>query len=319
MNKNLKDFTIGADPELLMLSGNKIIVAEDVINPDNMEFGCDGNGILFEVRPIPSSSPINVVKSIHSIFQRNIENKKEYLGYRWLSGSYHSGYGIGGHVHFGTRRMIDPATATDYLDNYLGAISVLIEDTKEGISRRKTGYGRKGDYRPQNHGFEYRTCSSWITSPYVALAILSLSKTVMYEVINNPKFKWNQYIFAEDVASMSVNKIKRKFPELWRDITKMHLYQEYKPYIDILYFLITNKLTWYPTSGMKESWGLIDNSEFVNKFKPGNIDLNTIWQRYNATLKLERPARERNIIAQQVVAPRRNPPENYRVDFLDNN
>lgn len=133
------------------------------------------------------------------------------------------------------------------------------------------------DCREQNWGFEYRPISSWISTPYVATAILALSKTVMYEVLNNPKFDWHTYVVGGDFTQMNQSKILKSFPEIWNQIIKMKLYQIYKPYIDLIYFLITNKLTWLSASGMKESWGIIDMKECVSR----KMAIDFIWNRYN--------------------------------------
>ena len=36
----------------------------------------------------------------------------------------------------------------------------------------------------------------------------------------------------------------------------MKLYQKYKLYIDLIYFLVKNELTWFPKTTMKEAWEL---------------------------------------------------------------
>ncbi|MEK6882062.1 MAG: hypothetical protein AABY22_20770, partial [Nanoarchaeota archaeon] len=104
----------------------------------------------------------------------------------------------------------------------------------------------------------YRTPGSWITSPYIAAAILCLGKTVMFESLNNTKFKWQSFVKPTDFTLMNTETVKKKFPEIWKDITKMQLYQKYKPYIDLLYFLVNSNLTWFPSVTMKNAWGIAD-------------------------------------------------------------
>jgi hypothetical protein len=278
MPNKMIDFTIGADPELTLVEGNKIIESGDYTDEID-QFGSDGNCVTFEVRPEPSKDPLQLVSNIHKIFVNKIYQEPRYMKYKWVAGSFYKGYAMGGHIHFGTRGKIDNSYAVDYLNQYLGPVSILIEDLKQGKSRRELkGYGTLGDYRNQDHGFEYRTPASWLTSPYIAAAMLTLGKTIIHEAINNTSFKYKRYIHSEDFNTSQIDLIQQRFPEIWKDITNMSLYQNYKPYIDIVYHLIKNKLTWFPKITMKESWGLIDTS----KFQRNKVDIGTIWSRFQS-------------------------------------
>jgi hypothetical protein len=42
-------------------------------------------------------------------------------------------------------------------------------------------YGLPGDYRIQDHGYEYRTFPSWLDSPHLAFLMLTLSKLAVYD------------------------------------------------------------------------------------------------------------------------------------------
>lgn len=281
MSEKVFDFTIGADPEFAIVNrNNRVIQAGDYFSDDNGEqFGCDGNGITFEVRPDPSKEPLQVVNNIHDIFVRQVIAEPEFLKFKWLSGSFQHGYPLGGHVHFGiSNRHVSHEVAVNFLDHYVGLISLLLEVKRDGKRRRDDDYGSMGDYREQEWGFEYRPMSSWLSSPYIAAAMLCLSKTVMFEVMNNPNFEWHKLAQADDFYLMRQSKILEHFPTLWKDITKMRMYQVYKPYLDLIYFLVKNKLTWIPPTSMKECWGVADMSVcFTNK-----LSLDAIWARFNA-------------------------------------
>jgi hypothetical protein len=279
-DKNEFDFTIGADPEFCCVDGRTLIESGAYTN-NHDQFGCDGNGITFEVRPEPSNCPLEVVGNIHDIFARKCHADKQFLRFNWKAGSYYADCPLGGHVHFGiSARKLPLQDAAIILDNYVGAITVLIEHKNQGL-RRREAYGRMGDVRTQEWGFEYRTCSSWITSPYIAAGVLCLSKAVMYEVINNPHFEPKSVVSAEDFYRMDVDRILGSFPKIWKDITSMKLYQVYKPYIDLLYMLVTKKLTWFPNTGMKEAWGLINVENTLDK-----IQMNVIWERFKQEINL---------------------------------
>lgn len=281
MNENLIDFTIGADPEFGALdrSGNIVCASDYVDGGNEAEFGCDGNDMTFELRPAPAKNPLQIVNNIHDIFVRQTIETPELLKLKWIAGTWHSGYPFGGHVHFGlTNRQVNHSEAINHLDHYVGVVSLLLEVKADGIKRREDSYGGMGDMRTQSWGFEYRPMSSWLSSPYVAAAILCLSKTVMYEKLNNSNFKWHQFAVPGDFRNMNQERILSKFPEIWADITKMHLYQQYKPYIDLIYFLVKNKLTWLTASGMKESWGVVDMKPCISN----KVSMDILWHRYNS-------------------------------------
>ncbi len=277
------DFTVGADPEFVCLdTRGEIVYACDLVSEEaDTELGADGNHKTFEVRPAPSQNPIQLVSNIHDIFVRQSLEQPEFLKLNWKAGSYAGGLPIGGHVHFGLKRdQIDCGCACTFMDNYVGVISLLLEDYEGGTRRRYDGYGiPTGDakLRVQPWGFEYRVMSSWLTSPYVSAAILCLSKVVMYEAVNNPNFKWHKFACRSYFEEMKQSKVLEKFPKIWADIVKMKLYQEYKPYIDWIYFLVTNRLTWFPKNSMRESWGVVNMQPCITN----KIGMDIIWSRYN--------------------------------------
>ena len=76
---------------------------------------------------------------------------------------------------------------------------------------------------------------------------------------------------------MKQDKVLEKFPKIWADIVKMKLYQEYKPYIDWIYFLVSNRLTWFPVNSMRDSWGVVNLQPCITN----KIGMDIIWSRYN--------------------------------------
>lgn len=279
MNENIIDFTIGADPEFGCEHRRRIIAANDYVEDDeSLDFGTDGNNVTFELRPAPSKNPLQIVNNIRDIFVRQVIKEPEFLKFKWVSGSWHKGYPLGGHVHFGLKNnQIRHNAAVAFLDNYVGSLGLLLERKIDAKRRRDDSYGHMGDMRVQDWGFEYRAMSSWISSPYVAAAMLCLSKTVMYEAMNNSKFPWHQFVVGDDFSNVDRERLLTKFPQIWNDITKMNLYQTYKPYIDLIYFIINNNLTWLPKGDMKECWGVTDMKPCINT----KIGVDYIWNRYN--------------------------------------
>jgi hypothetical protein len=160
----------------------------------------------------------------------------------------------------------------------------LLEDRASGLQRRHTPnwegkfYGFKDEYRTKGiNRWEHRTMSSWITSPYVAAAILCLSKVVMYEVLNNPFFNPDIDFPNAVFVQMKTDEVRKKFPAIWKQIKKMKLYPKYKKYIDVIKFLVDNERNWFPSSSMKEAWGLV-RAEPPKKLEPINlIEIEKVW------------------------------------------
>jgi len=273
-NITLKEFTMGADPEFLCENpaNGDVIRAGSVGCSTADDFGADGNGIIFEVRPKPAVNPLTVIHNIRELFLKKTFENPKFLDYKWVSGSESHNYVMGGHIHFGVKD-INFEVASRTLSQYVGAVSLLIEDRGQGLKRRENGYGGFSEYRSQNHGFEYRTISSWLTSPYVASAILCLAKVVMSEMVNNKNFVPKNRVSAIDFKEMRTEKIRQNFDDIWKEITSMTLYPAYQPYIDVLYMMIANKCTWFPKTTMKESWGIIDEREYHNR----KFSLSEIW------------------------------------------
>lgn len=278
---NKFDFTLGADPEFVCVDGRTLVESGAYTNNYD-QFGCDGNGIIFEARPEPATNPLEVVSNIHDIFARKVHADKQFAKFHWKAGSFYADMSLGGHIHFGIpNKKIDTRTCAQILDNYLAVLTALIEHKNQALRRRQGNYGHPTDTRVQDWGFEYRTCASWLTSPYVAAAVLCLAKTVMYELANNPRFEPRLVVRNDDIMNMDTETLLSYFPDLWKDITSMELYQQYKPYIDLIYFLIKKKLTWFPSTSLKEAWGLVD----LTIAKEDKLKMDVIWERFNQEVR----------------------------------
>jgi len=283
MNNKIIDFTIGADPEFSCSFGKHTIESGKYLDADDntLDFGSDGNCVTFELRPAPSKNPLQIVNNIHDIFVRQVIKSPEFLKFDWRAGSWHNGYPLGGHVHFGlSKKQVNYGDAVNTLDNYVGLICLLIEKKADAFIRRNNvnnNYGMMGDMREQPWGFEYRPMSSWLSSPYIAAAMLCLSKTVMYEMMNNSNFDWHKFALRSDYQAVDQYRIRSIFPKIWKDITSMYLYQTYKPYLDVIYFLVSNKLTWLPKSEMKECWSIRNMEKCIST----KVNADLIWNRFN--------------------------------------
>ena len=299
LRKNLRDFTMGADPEFIAVKGGKGSNAcygcDFCKNDSDLDsLGADGCGTLIEIRPDPSNDPIELVTTMRQILMGQMVDKNELRHFQWFAGSHYveedenvhgdepGRYPMGGHIHFGiNRRLIGGRFSTKLLSQYVGLSSCLIEDKNQGYLRRNGGphwgnYGGFNDFRTQPYGFEYRTPSSWLTSPYVAAAILCLGKVVMYEVINNSSFEPSEFITHEDVRKMNTRKMRAKFQGMWQEVSQMALYPFYQHYLSLIPFLVKHRLTWFPKCSMKEAWGV-----HVSETPHRPVTLDSIWANYN--------------------------------------
>ena len=265
---NPKRFLIGSDPEFMMLRNGK---AAPMTGQYNDPVGYDGTGYhkICEVRVVPTECPLEMINSIRYSFLNKVKKYPQTLNYDWVAGSFKL-QPIGGHLHGSTKKEdILPETANLIIGNYVGALSLAIEDKNEAVKRRNSEDGKYGflnDYRLQPWGWEARCFSSWLTTPAVALAHICLFKTVLYETLNNKSFSPNVRFSDDDFIFANISKIRNNFHAIWKEVSQMALYPQYKEYIDIFKFLIENKLTWEPIDktgrklDMRETWGLADTT-----------------------------------------------------------
>jgi hypothetical protein len=185
-------FRLGADPEFIFASAIYDALDGRLLDFSRADagalglaqgpaFGADNNGRLAEVRPYPSRSAVEVVASILCTLRWLALQMRSTLQYDWLAGAYLADDGIGGHVHFGRKRPTrkEEVAALDAVEEGLLYLGVY---PKDQVLRRRLGdarrqiYGALGDYRLQQHGYEYRTFPSWLDSPEIAFLTLVVSK-----------------------------------------------------------------------------------------------------------------------------------------------
>lgn len=300
----IKEVYLGADPEFLILDKFKILDAS-LHNFKVTNFGSighDGHKWIAELRPNYSNDPLQIIQNMRAIMISKINHDPKFANYDFLAGSYYQEKSLGGHIHFSSnspdiKQMARVTNGylnwTYILDNYVTLCTILLENVDEGKKRRHSGdYGFYGDWRPQSWGFEHRTCSSWISSPHIAAAILCLSKVVMHEILNNPNFPFRVKDCYDDFHYMKVDKLRSRFPEIWCDIQKMSLYGKYKPYIDLIYNFVSKRKNWCSSNKkLKESWGIINHKEEmpVNYPRFKSISMDSIW---GSSLGEKRPERK---------------------------
>jgi hypothetical protein len=168
---------LGADPEFeLVRVGRSVGVAglweRDIALPWGI-IGRDGE--LLELRPRPSTNPEQLVRNLGRLL---LSVPKVVEG---VPSTACKTFSIGGHVHIGGVPEGMRRDLAQVLDEGLGDLFYSLS----AETRLEAGYGKRGDWRPQPWGVEYRTppASVW-SHPEVALTFLRAIKWVAKRFLN---------------------------------------------------------------------------------------------------------------------------------------
>jgi len=238
-------FKLGADPEFIfqgdISSENEDgeirnhplrVDAQAVHLKQGLAFGADNNGRLAELRPYPSRSALGVCASILVTLRWLAVLNPTLLKLQWISGAYLYDDGIGGHVHFGSKRpnRKEEILALDSVEELLVGLNTFpvqeVRARRGGDRHGNAPYGLKGDYRLQTHGYEYRTWPSWLDSPELAFLTITLSKLAVqdpsllkYRASRTIGRKYQQirnllayYKDTDDDARLALLLVSRRFP-----------------------------------------------------------------------------------------------------------
>jgi len=179
-------FKLGADPEFTFQGKDgSYIYAENLGLTTLTGFGCDMSGRQAEIRAYPSRFALEVVASIaDSLRWMGTTGNGATLGLNWQATAYNGKDGCGGHIHFGRRRPQLRELDTNILDSTTKRL--LHEGVFNGYSFRERQtlapghYGKAGDIRITNHGYEYRTPSTPLSSPWLTYFTLVINKLMVY-------------------------------------------------------------------------------------------------------------------------------------------
>lgn len=305
---SIRLFKVGADPEFgFIASKDKIAPAHELITP-RRAFGLDGCEDIAELRPAPSINPSQVVRSLHQDMVAGYYANPSIRRLYWKAGNSiadmdEGSYSIGGHIHLGLSSVVRGASredvylrVTDYLDTYLLQVVGRLELPSEVNDRVQNDYGHMGDIRTNNHGLEYRTLGSWLTSPRVAEGVLCLAQTVSYQCLVDgskasvdrlsPRADCDCSLLEEGGCTCSSRHLpdfKKAYPEVKKRIRRMKLYKRHELPIEFLFTLIEKEKTWFPGKGIdiKAAWGI--SYQNLDADTPAKIlpvvKFNDIWER----------------------------------------
>jgi predicted RNA-binding Zn-ribbon protein involved in translation (DUF1610 family) len=171
--------TLGGDPEFELIAKGRVVAAERFLSGAIVPLpwgaiGEDGSGDPIELRPEPSPDPETLVGNVGRLL----------LSVPRVLGGFPSTtceqYPLGGHVHIGGVPSEDQEELVKVIDGLLGDLFYSLS----AELRLSRGYGRRGDWRPQPWGVEYRTPPANVWShPGVALAFLRAIKWVAERVL----------------------------------------------------------------------------------------------------------------------------------------
>jgi Phage phiEco32-like COOH.NH2 ligase-type 2 len=175
-------FMIGADPEYVYTSITGDYVFAQELELDTLTaFGCDMSGRQAELRAHPSKFALEVLASVLDTLRWAWAMRSNTRTYNWNASCYVNiagrSDGCGGHIHFGRKRpqRKNEILALDGITKVLVSAGVLDRDGHMNRQQR-TDYGKYGDFRLQDHGYEYRTMPTWLSNPLVAYTSLVASK-----------------------------------------------------------------------------------------------------------------------------------------------
>lgn len=263
---NCEDIKLGADPEFMLVNSKSgKMVAASQFFPRDGTVGCDNIRVpnrqqrpVAELRPAPEKSPIKLAVNIRQALN-SASRMAPYRHVKWVAGSQPlAGYSIGGHIHFSNVKLNYAFLRA--LDNYMGIPVFLIENSATATRRRRK-YGYLGDYRTKSYGgFEYRTPGSWLVSQEITVAVLCLAKII---ACRYPFLSKN--LLASEEAQGAFYQgdqefFRPLFFELWSDIERTDLYQEYKDELKIIPKMILTSTHWDEKADLRKAWKMSSNT-----------------------------------------------------------
>lgn len=236
--------TIGADPELVCLNKTNDAPVNIVdFLPRQGEFGADGHGYIAEIRPKFAVYPRDLNENIRNAL---LQGFPQFSPNEWVAGPYIKEKPLGGHIHIGTP-LTDPIT--DALIHLMCPILAVVENREQACMRRTRAfigsggymnnqgrpYGDMGDVKVKSYGFEWRTPSSFIMSPATSLAVITLTKAVVWEQVIGGPTSFNRlprrtiknFTFkADDFNNCKKSVFLPMLEELWKIFHRLHYFRK---------------------------------------------------------------------------------------------
>jgi hypothetical protein len=214
ITEGVEDLMLGADPEFALVRTDSLsfVPADSYLEHDDA-FGSDGP--CAELRPHPSTSVEDLVKTMSELFKEGAANKDVECCHFFGGAGYKSPNHpnaripqIGGHIHIGNSDLLPQdqlnmiyERTVQVLDERIALPLVRVDSPMPEHRRNESyygqgGYGRYGNYKPQHGRFEWRVPSGfWLIHPTISRAVLGTTKAVTeecYQIMLGKKFssKW---------------------------------------------------------------------------------------------------------------------------------
>lgn len=194
----VEGITLGCDPELILVSRKdaEIIEATHFFN----KWGAVGyDGLLMELRPLPSTSEEVVVNNLFGLIQQArgvIDKNKRHRdikimmtavsSYKKISAGFHLHYGLPSEI-LGQNKRFMANQVVKALDYYVGIPSMLPEGSDDSYRRTVPylEYGKPGNYRIDHRTLEYRVPGAALMKhPVLARGIMSLGAVVIEDIVS---------------------------------------------------------------------------------------------------------------------------------------
>lgn len=202
--KEKNTISLGTDPEMESLIDGEIVPGNtlpQIMTGSKIYISSDGARNQREIRPDPSTIPEELVENIRDLIKVSsfFGEDLSVLGKR---------FPLGGHIHIGgATPSSEVICALDYF------LSPFNEFSSE--ERKRSKYGKKGDFRFQPHGFEYRTPpAAWLLTPKLALMTLYLTKSVVETLINGEDISIDDNF---EIGTYRENLKQFGFTDVWVD------------------------------------------------------------------------------------------------------
>lgn len=238
-----------------MMLASKFFSKQGTVGCDARTFGGDRNKRpLAEVRPAPARTPEELCKNIEHALQEAAKlARREHP--QWVAGSApFERFPIGGHIHFSglpyTGRIVS------LLDVYVGLPLMLIEDPVSA-ARRRPRYGFLGDIRHKGYGgFEYRTPSSFLVDPDIALGAAALAYLVAMHHTQLPYLPLHTAENSKAFYRADRDQLLALALEAREQLSRTATYVRYRDVIDPIFDMIVHDEVWDESVDVRTAWGI---------------------------------------------------------------
>lgn len=268
-------FKIGADPEFNINYNNQIIQANTLIQTllnekekkskseqgykikKAGEIGWDGCCATAELRPSPTTTPIELTQNIKQLFE-SITQKTNLFTFSTSSDTFP----VGGHIHFQIdNKLVQHPELLKTLHQRLVSFYLPIQLGEEiyNIKTRKyNNYGNFNDFKVECRNpnekdnkkhiytFEFRTPSAeWLTTPAITNATIAYLAVVWNEIIHQPKsFKKSEELLLNNsyqnnaIQSLAISQYgvitEIILDKIRKHIKHFEMYEDYKTEINFI-------------------------------------------------------------------------------------